>query len=179
MPTLIGTRETPEEVKTALEAIDPSAELIHLGGKRWWLGIRAPNPKAADPMELEGAYNAVSRKSSIPDRAEAAAMDVELEKELTMRQIMAAGFRPVALYTVERGELGTIVEDFRLRDHNWKTKTPKQIEKELKESISLDVLNRKRIEEWGKMASEAAQDAWRYVFKRARSVLVGAFNRRM
>jgi hypothetical protein len=156
-------------VASALKAIDPHAELVHLEGKRWWLGIVAPNPEAGDPMELASAAKYAGMRSTINDPAERAMMEVELGREFQMRQIMAAGFRPVELYVVEDNDLSVIVEDFRIRDHNFRTKTAEQIEKEFKAAISMDALNRRRILEWGKQAAEVAAEAFRFVFKGARS----------
>ena len=184
---IIGSRTTPEEIRTGLEAIDPAAELIHLQGKRWWLGVRAPNPEAADPMELQGAHDAMAHMPTIVDKAERAMMEVELAQEFTMRQIMAEGFKPVMMYVVDpHGDqtdpkvvesLHQIVEDFRIRDYNWRTMTPEQQEKELKQAFSMDHQNRRRIREWGAMAKDAAAEAYNYVFRGARSFMLGALRR--
>jgi hypothetical protein len=178
---IIGSRTTPEEIKTALEAIDPNAELIHLQGKRWWLGVRAPNPEAADPMELADAHKAMSTLPTIEDKAERAMMEVELAQEFTMRQIMAEGFKPVALYVVGKGEdyetLHQIVEDFRIRDYNWRTMTPEQQEQALRDSFSMEKRNAPRIKRWGQMAKEAASEAYNFIFRGARSFMLGALNR--
>lgn len=184
---IIGSRATPEEIQTALEAIDENAELIHLGGKRWWLGVRAPNPKATDPMDLANAQKAAGLLPTVQDKAERAVLEVELSKEFTMRQIMAEGFRPIMLYVVDpagdqthkatAANLHEIVEDFRVRDYNHRTKSQQQIERELKQASSVDYQNALRIKEWGALAADKAREAYNYVFRRARSVLVGAFNR--
>lgn len=178
---VLGSRETPEEIRTALEAIDPNAELIHIQGKRWWLGVRGPNPKAADPMELASAHDAMARMPDIIDPAERAAMEVELAQEFTMRQVMAEGFRPVNLYTVGKDEewenLHEVVDDFRVRDYNWRTMSQEQQERELRDAASMDLRNQSRIREWGQNAKEAAAEAYDFVFKGARSFMLGARNR--
>jgi hypothetical protein len=171
---MIGPDQCPPEIDVALKAIDSKAELIHLGGTRWWLGIRTPNPAARNPLDLESAHRYSTTRPTIPDPAERALMEVELAKEFQMRQIMAAGFKPVALYVVEQGEFGEVVEDFRIRDFNWRTKSEEQLRKELHDATSMDVMNRRRIVEWGKQATEAAAEAFRFVFKGARSFMLGS-----
>lgn len=176
---VIGPGRAPEEVVTALQAIDPKAELVHLAGKRWWLGIRAPNPHAQDPLDLENARTLAATRPVIEDPAERALAEFELGLEFQMRQVMAAGFKPVMLYVLDpNGDatdpkvvstLHEIVEDFRVRDFNHRTKSPQQIEREIKAAVSIDLLNRDRIRAWGKKATECAAEAFRFVFKGARS----------
>lgn len=176
--TLLGPGTCPPEIDRALKEIDPNAELLHLGGSRWWLGIKAPNPEASRDDGVLGHAKRHAKRPTSPqlDPAEKAVMQVELEKEFTMRQIMASGFRPVALYEVEGGGAPgwDIVEDFRIRDYNFRTKTEDQIRRDLKKHMSIEERDRPRIERFGRLAKEKASEVWRYALRRARSVLVGA-----
>jgi len=169
---IVGEGVCPPNILAALQEIDSSADLIHLGGTSWWLGVRAPNPAAK--TGLAHAHAKASKIPQVEDPADRAYAEVELAKELRMYQIMAEGFRPIALYEVEGSPGHDIVEDFRIRDFNFRTKSEDQIMRELKASISMEELNRPRIQRFGELAREKAAEAFRYVFKRARSFVVGA-----
>lgn len=181
---VLGPGRAPEEIDAAIKAIDPAAELVHLGGLKWWLGVRAPNPAAVD--QLADAHNAAARRPVLEDPAERAMMEVELVKEFQMYQVMAAGFRPIALYTIDghKREDGwawwEVVDDFRQRDHHWRTSTESAFAGAVKSSISADRLNAERIKEFGRMATEVAAEAFNFVFKKARSFTrsIGARARR-
>lgn len=170
----IGPGTAPPEIVSALQEIDPRAELIHLEGERWWLGIRAENPKAREDMASGQAKLLARRAPVIDDPVERAIVEAELGVEYQMRQVMAMGFRPVSVYRCEKAPGHEIVEDFRIRDYNWRTQTQAQQERALKDSVSMEALNRPRIAHFAKMAKEAASEAYRYTMRAARSVLVGA-----
>lgn len=176
----IGPGRCPPEIDAALKAIDPEAELVHLEGRKWWLGVKAPNPAAVE--QLADAHQHATVDPTLTDPVERAMVAVELAREFQMFQVMARGFKPVALYTVGAGSddvtFGQIVEDFRIRDYNWRTKTAAQLERELRDSISMDKANRGRIAEWGKKATDAAAEAFRFVFKGARSFTRRAIGQR-
>lgn len=169
---MLDGQQAPPEVLAGLRRIDSKADLIHLGGGQWWLGIRAPNPKAHE--QLAHAQLRARGIPTIADPAERAVAQMELAKEFKMRQIMADGFRPVALYDFPGAPDHTVVEDFRIRDFNWRTKTEAQIQRELREHASMDLRNMDRIRRFTELAKEKASEAFRYVFRRARSFLVGA-----
>jgi hypothetical protein len=170
---VLGPLRAPEEIVRAIQEIDPKAELVHLEGKKWWLGVRAPNPAAVE--QLEDAHRLASTRPTIPDPAERAMAEVELAREFQMYQVMARGFRPIAIYTVDGGlrEDGwawpDVVDDFRQRDRHYRTTSPDQRYTAIKRAISMDWLNLQRAIEWGKMATEAAAEAFRFVFKKAKS----------
>lgn len=168
---VIGPLRAPDEIDAAIKAIDPKAELIHLEGPKWWLGVRAPNPAAEE--QLADAHHHASRRPTIEDPAERAFMEVELAREFAMYQVMASGFRPIALYTIDGGvredgwTWGEVVDDFRQRDYNWRNTPELHGKRALKRSVSMDRLNAERIVEFGKKAADAAREAYRFVFRRS------------
>lgn len=168
----LGEGTAPPEILAALREIDARADLIHLGGTKWWLGTRQPNPAAVE--RLAHAHAMAAATPPIDDPVERAVVQQHLGLEFEMLQHMAAGFCPIHLYDCEGAPGREIVEDFRLRDFNWRTKSERQIQRELKESVSADLLNKPRIARFAEAAREVAAESFRYVFRRARSVLVGA-----
>lgn len=173
---LLGPGRPPPEIDAALKRIDPAAELLHLGGKKWWLGVRAPNPEAKEKGRLADAYDKASTPaSSIYDPAERAVAQVELEKEFIMLQTMAGGFRPIDVYSVGTGDgewtMWEIVEDFRIRDYNWRTQTEDQIRNELRKYASIEERNRPRIKRAGEWMKLKAGEVFRFAMKGARSIL--------
>lgn len=172
--TLLGPGQAPAEILEALRAIDPEADLVHLGDRHWWLGVRAPNPAAV--QDLEGAYEAMRAVPEIEDPAERAIVAMRLDREFLMRQIMAQGFKPIALYECDGAPGMDIVEDFRIRDFNWRHQTEDQVKRELRDSVSSEKRNESKVRAWGQMAKDAAAEAYRFVFRGKRSVTRRAHN---
>lgn len=171
--TMLGERKAPPEILSALHEIDPNADLIHLGGTRWWLGVRAPNPTAK--RYLEQAVAKTSSLAEIADAAERAIVSEQLGREVVMYQIMADGFRPIDLYEVEElADHWKIVEDFRIRDFHLRHQSEAEVRRQLRQSVSMDRANERRIQRWAGLAKEAASEAFRFVFRGARSVTVDA-----
>lgn len=168
--TMLGEGKAPPEILAALRQIDPNADLVHLGGTRWWLGVRAPNPAAQKRLESLGRR----RESSpiIRDPAERAYVDETLGREWMMLRVMADGFRPVQLYDVDGSPGHDIVEDFRIRDWNLRHKTEEQAKRELRDEVSLDRANAEHVRRWAARAKEAAMEAYRFIFRGKRSVTV-------
>lgn len=168
--TILGEGKAPPEVLSALREIDPRADLVHLGGTKWWLGTRAPNP--AGVRLLAQAKERHAAAPVIDDPAERAVAAEYLGRELVMYQIMADGFCPVDLYTCEGSPGMDIVDDFRQRDFGWRNKREQDIRAELQAFASLERGNEARSKGWASRAVEAARDAFRYTFRGARSVTV-------
>ena len=169
---LLGPRTCPEEVATALQAIDPDAELLHLGGTKWWLGVAAPNDRAREILESGELFQGKVSAMGVEDPVERAMAQVELEKEYTMFQIMASGFRPIALYDLSDPDwsFGAIVEDFRIRDHNWRNQTANEHAEDIRDATSMERQNRSRIAEAAQRMKDAASEAYAFIFKGRRSV---------
>lgn len=159
-----GTLTAPPETIAALRDIDPAADLVHLENDVWLLGIRAPNP---------GAQERLQRQLKLLDPVKGLSYEMGLEFQLL--QFFASGFRPIQMYRLgERtpeGEIvtfGWIVEDFRIRDFNWRVRQ-KESEAEFRAAISLDEGNKWRrrvLEDW---AEAEGPSMWRFVFAKAKS----------
>ena len=67
-----------------------------------------------------------------------------------------------------------IVEDFRIRDWGFRNKSEDQIRRELREATSMDLANQRKAKTWGQRARDAASEAYRFIFRGARSVTVDA-----
>lgn len=172
--TLLGPSTCPEDIDRALKEIDADAELLHLGGSKWWLGVRAPNPKAREIVESGKLLEQLTApEAHAMDPAERAMVAVDLEKEYTMYQIMAGGFRPIALYDTEGKSPGwDIVEDFQIRDWNWRNTSEAETERRVRGAISVDEGNRRRIARAAEALRDKAAEVYDYVFRGRRSVTV-------
>lgn len=166
----VGPGTAPPEALIPLREIDPDAELLHLGGDEWLLGTRGPNPAAAQKLAKQ-----LSRLDPLK------AMDHELGKEFQLLQICADGFRPVHLYeigspvTYDDGRerpctWGYIVEDFRMRDFNWRTRAKAALQ-ETRDAASLEKANAWRDDVLRDFAEAEGPSLHRHVFKRARGFL--------
>lgn len=171
--TLLGPRRCPPGIAEQLEEIDEDARLLHLGGTKWWLGVEQPNPKAAEIIQSGKLTRQLGpAEAHAMDPAERAFIETELEKEYTMYQIMAGGFRPIALYDLSEEDwtFGAIVEDFRIRDHNWRNQTGYEHELDVHRAVSADELNKPRIARAAERMKDAAREAYNFVFRGRRSV---------
>lgn len=172
--SLLGPGRCPPETARALKAVDEDAVLLHLGGQKWWLGVEAPNPKAEEIVRSGKLRRQLEKppEAHAMDPAEQAVVAVELEKEYTMYQIMAGGFRPIALYDLSEEDwtFGAIVEDFRIRDHHWKNQSGYEHELEVRQSVSMEELNKSRVAMAAERMKDAAREAYNFVFRGRRSV---------
>lgn len=117
--------KAPPELLEALRRIDPKADLVCVGQGFWVLGVREPNPYAVKVLEDElrddphGAHRRLEdREFHLTDRGLA---QPSAASRLQLLQLYASGFKPIELYQVQRPGFD-IVEDFRIRDHNWRTR---------------------------------------------------------
>lgn len=165
-----GAETAPAEVLEALRQIDPTADLVHVHGRTWLLGTRRPNP---------GAQARIQKQLRLlePHRL----TDPTSGLEFQLLQFYAGGFNPISMYelgTEGRDEAGQvaqidfsyIVEDFRIRDFNWRVR-PKEAEAEFLDAISLDAGNRRRAALMAEFADQEAGSLFRHVMRRARSFL--------
>lgn len=156
----------PPETLEALRGIDPDADLVHVEGATWILGVRKPNPEAQERIQ---------RQLQLVDLYKATSYAAGLEFELL--QLYAGGFRPIQLYTLgeelEGGEVvtfGWIVEDFRLRDYNWRVRE-KAAHAEFRDAISLDRGNERRANVFRDFFDAEGKGLWRHVMAKARNFL--------
>jgi len=96
-------REAPPHLRAALRALDPSVEVIHLGGMSWCVGrVRPTNESVRIAQRMLATYWAMS------DRARAHPRSVR-----RYRLALAAlqGFRPIQQYTLRELD-DRVVKDF-------------------------------------------------------------------
>ena len=143
---LIGQRKAPPGVLTAIQEIDPLADIVHLGGSEWLLGVRKENMQAAQRVqdELEQLDGQAGRLGH-HQVAMKEVLELEQAKEIEVLQYCARGFRPIHLYDLEETTWPEVVMDFRIRDHNWRTRRDSAI-REMKEAISFEERDRWRDE---------------------------------
>lgn len=160
----LGEAVAPREALEALRAIDPDADLVHLGKREWLLGVRQPNP---------GAQERIQKQLKLLDPRKH--FDHEAGREFQLLQLYAGGFKPIQLYQLgdrdQDGELitfGWIVQDFRVRDFNYRVR-PQEAMAELKDAISLEAGNRRRAAVMREYAEQEGGSLFRHAMKRARS----------
>ncbi len=139
--------EAPPEILSALREIDPAADLVCVEGGFWLLGVRAPNPAAVEALagELAGdPHGAHRRRLEDVEKLDGMMAAPKAGARLALLQIYASGFKPIEMYRCDRPGY-EIVEDFRLRDWNWKNR-PDAAFGEFKDAVSMDVQNAKRSE---------------------------------
>lgn len=172
-----GVLECPPEIVAGLRAIDPLAELIHLGDAEWMLMVRKPNDHARDEVDKQLKTIATVR-NEVVDVADRARVDLEMAKELQLLQLFGSGYRPIHIYAVGQGQpyasLHAIVADFRERDFNWRFR-PDAAFAELQDAISLDAGDARRTAVVLEKVRQDAKSMFRYVMRGARSVVVQGF----
>lgn len=166
----LGTLIAPAGTLQDLRAIDPAADLVHLGGEQWLLGVRVANP---------GAHERIRRQLKLLDPHKHTSHDAG--KEFQLLQFYATGFRPIMVY--ELGQMGVderglpskidflyIVDDFRIRDFNHRIR-PDAAEAEFRNAISLDAGNRRRADRVREAMDQEGRSIWRHVMAGARGIV--------
>jgi len=169
-----GYLTAPENVLTALRAVDPDADLVHLGGNEWMLGVRKENHAARERVERQLKIMTTTRLE-VGDIADRAAAESQLGKEFQLLQFFAsAPFRPIQHYRIGDGPgemtFGEVVRDFELRDFNWRTRREEAF-RELKDAVSMDVADARRTALVREKVQAEAGDMFRYILRGARNVL--------
>lgn len=152
------SRLAPKEVIQRLREIDPMAELVYFGRGRWVLGVYGPNAE-----RIAAARRRLSRLSHVPGHR------AEVREMVQEARLHASGFRPIEWYTVQGEPGGAIVEDFRLRDFNYRNRREATFAAALAESAGDNDRARQesRIHDW---VDSTASDAWRHAFKHPHTV---------
>lgn len=173
----IGAATAPEETLRALREIDAAADLVHLQGYEWLLGVKAPNPAAREKVELELKRIEKAARSfgggAMIDPADKARIQSDLGKEFQLLQYCAQGFRPIQLYNIDNRQwtFRQVVEDFRLRDFNWRTRREAAFA-ELKDEVSLEAGNKRRAGILREYFDQEGGSLFHKVMRRAKSFLM-------
>ena len=143
---MLNDVQAPPEIISALREVDPKADLVHVPGGFWLLGVRGPNPPAARALAEElkaDPHGANKRRLETEEKG----LSSELRSPVTGMRLellafYASGFKPIQMYECERPSWA-IVKDFRKRDYNWRVR-PDAAVAEMKDAISIDAGNRRR-----------------------------------
>lgn len=160
----------PPETVRSLQEIDPDADLVHLEGDEWLLGVRRSNPAAQKRLQHQ-----LARLD--PNRT----LNEDLGREFQLLQFFAtAPFRPIQLYRVapqkhqlapyefQNHTFGEVVRDFRERDFNWRNRREEAFD-ELKKAVSMDEANDRRTDVVRDFIDAEAPSLFRFVMQQARS----------
>lgn len=111
-------RTAPPEVLAQLREIDPRADLILAAPGAWMLGVWNPSSEA-----MKRATRRLDRMMTMPVTEQ----NTMLAGRIALMQLAAKGFRPIEVYEQQEPD-GRIVNDFRERDHNYRTMGDKAFE---------------------------------------------------
>lgn len=167
-----GDRVAPPGILEGLRAIDADADLVHLGGNEWMLGVRRPNPAAQERIDRQ-LKTILTTKLEVADAVDRFRVQSEMGKEFQLLQFFATGFRPIHIYTVEGDPGHDIVADFQLRDFNWRVR-PEAAFRELADEVSVDVQDAKRTALVREAMNQEAGSMFRFFMRKAKSFLVGS-----
>lgn len=149
-------RTAPEHVVRGLEALDPSACLVHLGGARWMVGKVRPN--AVVRAQAEGMLDHWTRGIQAGAR-----MSQHGQQRVRFAQLALLGMRPVDLYTIVGEPDSRIVHAFQASRWRWLHATDRTLE----EQIYQQDAKRKATAHAEISDVHRAADAWRYAFTRS------------
>lgn len=161
--------QAPPEILVALREIDPKADLLCIGDGFWWLGVREPNPAAVEALakEIRGDEHGAMRLKLDREEDGVVLTNPKAGTRFAMLQIMAGGFRPIHLYQCERPGW-EIVRDFRIRDHNWRTRPEAAVKEMFDEHVSMDAANQRRTGTLLDFVRQEAGYLWHQVFRHRR-----------
>jgi hypothetical protein len=163
--------QAPPEILTALREIDPKADLVCVGDGFWWLGVREPNPAAVEALAKEvrgdqhGAVRLQQDREQYREEAGFRLTNPTAGTRFAMLQVMADGFKPIHLYECERPGY-EIVQDFRLRDHNWRTRPDEAFEEMRDAHVSLDAANDRKTGVLLDFVKQEMGYLWHQIFRR-------------
>ena len=165
--TMPGPRP-PDRVVEELRKIDPRAELVYFGHGRWLLGAVSPNPYRQNKGE---AMLRACRMVSVGDDSERAV------HRRRLASLAAQGFRTIQMYEFAEGAgapFDRIVEDFRIRDRNYRVALGDHLEQRERE-IDGRADEERTTETLLEAARAKASDVTKYAFRKARSAIVDGF----
>lgn len=164
--------QAPPEILAALREIDAKADLVCVGDGFWWLGVREPNPAAIDALarEVKGDEHGAIRLQADREEAGFRLTNPTAGTRFAMLQVMAAGFKPIQLYQCERPGY-EIVQDFRLRDYNWRVRPDEAVQEMYDEHIDMDAANRRRTAILREYAEQESWSLFNHVMQKAKRFL--------
>lgn len=109
-------RTTPPALLLQLREIDPTAELVYVGEKQWWLGAVRSNDERRKAGEHVLAFE--SRRTN-PNPRNVMLGKLLLQGFARIQAYHCAG-DPALTVTDADGDICSIVEDFRARDKAWR-----------------------------------------------------------
>lgn len=149
------SRTAPPALLQQLREIDANAELVYFGAGRWALGVYRPHRQVIAA--------AARRLAFLSHFARATRDDVHGTR------LETTGFRPIHWYTIQGEPDGRIVEDFRLRDFNYRNQADATFAARMSESAG-EVARAEHDRRLRSNLQAAAPDAWRHAFKNPVSV---------
>lgn len=176
----IGKAAAPPEIIRALQEIDPKVDLIKYGDAGWWLLVtKFEKGEVLHAIEkrIEGMHQqlfgmgsgALNRPGDIVEKA-VLEQDAAIELEL-LHYFRDNRVRPIERYDCgDRAPGHDIVDDFRERDFNWRTR-PDETFRRKKNEVSLEEQDRWRTETVREFWQSEARDAFRFIMQGAKGVL--------
>lgn len=158
--TFPQAREAPEDVRRQLRALDATAEIVHLGPRRWLVGRVRPNAQARVIAErMLQTYSQLC----VTDQVKMS--KVNRRHRVAVAELARQGFRPVQMYTTHDAD-SRIVRDFETSQWRMLHVSENELFREL-DAVSEDekAEAQKQMQDIG-----AAQDAWKYAFTTSHSV---------
>jgi len=147
-------RMAPESVMRGLEDLDPSACVVHLGGKTWIVGKVRPNSVARGVAET---------MMSNWTRAVQGGKRLSKQGQLRVRfaQLALLGFRPVSQYEIQGEPDGRIVKEFEFSRHCWLTTSDNEL------NHTLDTVQRDKADAAKAQIADVnlGKEAWNYAFR--------------
>lgn len=146
-------RTAPEDVVRGLEALDPTACLVHLGGTRWLVGKVRPNVHARSTAEqmLDHWTRAVQSGKRLSPQG---------QQRVRFAQLALLGVRPVDQYTIMGDPDGRIVKEFEASRYRWLHAGNNDLFQQLD-----DAEDERRANARKDVADiDRAKDAWKYAF---------------
>lgn len=165
LPHFSHLRRPPEHVARGLRAVDPTAELVYLGYRRWLLVSVRPHSahQAAASRILSNARRLLEVWRANPKfRANPGAFRRLIGRH-DFALLASMGARPIAEYFLQGEPTSAVVDDFRCRDWCYRHFSDNDVQR------MLDAPHDDKLAESRADLTDVgrARDAWRYAFTRS------------
>jgi hypothetical protein len=153
-------REAPEDVRRQLRALDPTAEVIYLGPRRWLVGRVRPNSEVRTIAE-----RMLATYASLPVTEQIRMSQAKRRYRVALAELARQGFRPVDVYTGRDAD-ARLVHEFGQGQWRMQHVTENALFRELDEQEDAEKAEAaKQMQDVG-----TARDAWQYAFTTSHSV---------